>query len=55
MFRAAVDVDELSWLRGRAWALAIAVMTFPYYWRTMPDRCADRVAVARRVLADAAS
>ncbi len=52
-FRQAVGVDDESWLRGRAWALAVALMTFPYYWRTMPDRCASRLAMARSVLADA--
>lgn len=54
VFRRAAGVDEQSWLRGRAWALAVALMTFPYYWRTMPQRCADRLAMARAVLADAA-
>lgn len=54
-FRAAVGVDEPTWLRGRAWALALAVMTFPYYWATMPGRCADRLALARSVLADHAA
>jgi hypothetical protein len=29
-------------------------MTFPYDWRTMPERCVSRLAVARAVLADAA-
>jgi aminoglycoside phosphotransferase (APT) family kinase protein len=52
-FRHAVGVDEDAWLRGRAWALSLAVMTFPYYWRTMPARCASRLAMARAVLADA--
>ena len=55
VFRRAVGVDETSWLRGRAWALSLALITFPYYWSTMPDRCASRLAVARSVLADAAS
>ena len=55
VFRRAVGADEKSWLRGRAWALSLALMTFPYYWSTMPDRCASRLAVARSVLADAAS
>lgn len=54
-FRRAVGVDDMAWLRGRAWALALALMTFPYYWRTMPGRCADRLAMGRSVLADAAS
>ena len=53
-FRRAVAVDETSWLRGRAWALSLALGTFPYYWSTMPHRCASRLAVARSVLADAA-
>ena len=48
--RLAVDDDE--WLRGRAWALAIAIMTFPYYWLTMRGRVHDRLVMARAVLAD---
>lgn len=52
-FRTALALDDPSWLRGRAWALAIAVMTFPYYWRTMPQRCANRLAMAGNVLVDA--
>jgi aminoglycoside phosphotransferase (APT) family kinase protein len=52
-FRSLVDVDESAWLRGRAWALALAVMAFPYYWTTMPDRCAQRLATAHAILTDA--
>lgn len=51
-FRSALQVDESTWLRGRAWALAIAIMTFPYYWQSMPERCASRLVMARSVLAD---
>ncbi len=54
LFRSLVRVDEATWLRGRAWALAIAAMTFPYSWDTMPDRCAARLALAHAVLTDAA-
>lgn len=54
LFRSLLGVDEVTWLRGRAWALAIALMTFPYYWQTMPERCGARLAMARAVLADAA-
>jgi aminoglycoside phosphotransferase (APT) family kinase protein len=53
VFRGAVGVDDETWLRGRAWALCLALMTFPYYWDSMPARCANRLAVARAVLADA--
>jgi aminoglycoside phosphotransferase (APT) family kinase protein len=55
VFRGVVDVDELTWIRGRAWALAIGVMTFPYYWKSMPDRCANRLTMVRAVLDDARS
>jgi aminoglycoside phosphotransferase (APT) family kinase protein len=54
-FREAAGVDESTWLRGRAWALSIALITFPYYWHTMPERCASRIAVVRAVLNDAGS
>jgi aminoglycoside phosphotransferase (APT) family kinase protein len=54
VLRRALGIDDATWLRGRAWALSIAVMTFPYYWRTMPQRCASRLAMVRSVLADAA-
>ncbi len=53
VFREAISVDESSWLRARAWALSIAMIAFPYYWRTMPNRCASKLAVAKMVLEDA--
>jgi aminoglycoside phosphotransferase (APT) family kinase protein len=53
VFREAIRVDESSWRRARAWALSIALIAFPYYWRTMPNRCASKLAVAKMVLADA--
>jgi aminoglycoside phosphotransferase (APT) family kinase protein len=49
-FRRILDLDDATWLRSRGWALFIAVMTFPYYWQTMPVRCADRLVMARAVL-----
>ncbi|MEI7054597.1 aminoglycoside phosphotransferase family protein [Nocardioides sp. CCNWLW239] len=49
-FRRLLGLDDATWLRARAWALFIAVMTFPYYWKTMPVRCADRLVMARAVL-----
>ena len=33
-FRAELDVDDASWLRGRGWALRQAVVALPYYWDT---------------------
>jgi aminoglycoside phosphotransferase (APT) family kinase protein len=53
VFRRTLDVDDRTWLVARGWALAIAVMTFPYYWATMPERCAARLAMVQQVLRDA--
>ncbi len=50
---AGLGLDDHAWVLGRAWALALAVMTFPYYWQTMPERCAGRLAIVRQVLIDA--
>lgn len=52
LFRRKVGVDDVTWLRGRAWALSITLMIW-YYWTTMTARRASRVAVGRNVLADA--
>jgi aminoglycoside phosphotransferase (APT) family kinase protein len=52
IFRRRLDVDDATWLRGRAWALLITLMIW-YYWTTMPERRASRIAIGRNVLADA--
>lgn len=52
-FRSRLGVDNAEWLRGRAWALAIALGAIAYYWNKMPGRMRDRLAMARSVLADA--
>ncbi len=54
-FRERLGVDDAEWLRGRAWALAIAFGCFSYYWETLPGRREDRLAMAKSVLADALS
>jgi aminoglycoside phosphotransferase (APT) family kinase protein len=48
---AAADDDD-TWAVGAGWALLIALITFPYYWDTMPQRCAARRAMAHAVLTD---
>jgi len=53
VFRDRLGVSDADWYRGRAWALAIALGTFTYYWQKMPNRMQDRLAMARSVLADA--
>lgn len=46
IFRSVLAVDEATWLRGRGWALSIALIIIPYYKITNPGL----VAVARRII-----
>ena len=50
VFAHELGVGEPEWLRGRAWALGIALCVLLYYWTSMPDRRDDRLAMARNVL-----
>jgi aminoglycoside phosphotransferase (APT) family kinase protein len=50
VLRRALEVDDASWATSMGWALLIALITFPYYWDTMPTRCADRRTMAAAVL-----
>lgn len=51
-FRQAVGAGDAAWAKGRGWALLVAMITFPYYWRTMPARCSARRSMAAAVLAE---
>lgn len=51
-YRAALEVDEASWLRGRGWALFQAVMALPYYWDTNPGMIRQASRALTHVLAD---
>jgi aminoglycoside phosphotransferase (APT) family kinase protein len=44
--RAALGVDDATWIRGRGWALSIALIQLPYYLATNPTL----VAIARRTI-----
>jgi len=46
-YRAALNIDEATWARGRGWALQQAAQFIPYYAETIPGG----VAAARRRLA----
>jgi len=35
-FRETVDVDDATWMRGRGWALFVAVIALPYYEKSNP-------------------
>lgn len=51
-FRAELDVDDASWLRGRGWALCQAVSALPYYWDTNPGMVRQASHALAQVLAD---
>lgn len=36
LYRMALSADEASWVRGRGWALSVALIALPYYWDTNP-------------------
>lgn len=48
IFRDAVDVDDATWIRGRGWALSMAVIQLPYYRTTNPTISAN----ARHVIGE---
>jgi aminoglycoside phosphotransferase (APT) family kinase protein len=52
-FRSAIDVDDATWIRGRAWGLAVEILNVSYYrardpafaqtgWRAIEEVLADR-------------
>jgi aminoglycoside phosphotransferase (APT) family kinase protein len=48
IFRTALAVDDVTWARGRGWALSMAVVALPYYLDTNPTL----VGLARRAIAE---
>jgi aminoglycoside phosphotransferase (APT) family kinase protein len=52
VFRAALDVDNAAWSRGRGWALSTGLIALPYYKDTNPARAANARYRIREVLAD---
>lgn len=36
IFRSQLDIDDATWIRGRAWAISVAVIALPYYLETNP-------------------
>ena len=41
VFRALVDVDEPTWIRGRGWALCTGLVALPYYIASNPELAAN--------------
>jgi aminoglycoside phosphotransferase (APT) family kinase protein len=53
-FRAELEVDDASWLRGRGWALFQAVSALAYYWDTNPGMIRQASRALTQVLVDSA-
>jgi len=51
-YRAELEADDASWLRGRGWALFQAVVALPYYWDTNPGMIRQASNALAQVLAD---
>lgn len=52
-FRAAADVEEATWTRGRGWALSVALMELSYYRHTNPVMVATAQHVLDEILREA--
>jgi aminoglycoside phosphotransferase (APT) family kinase protein len=51
-YRAELQIDDASWLRGRGWALFQAVVALPYYWDTNPGMIGQASNALEQVLAE---
>lgn len=51
-FREVLGVDDVTWARGRAWALSVALIQLPYYRLSNPALAANSRHVIAEVLAD---
>lgn len=52
VFRSALTVDEATWVRGRGFALSVALIQLPYYRNTNPVLAANARHVIHEVLVD---
>lgn len=52
VFRAALQVDEATWARGRGWALSVGLIALPYYHHTNPVLARVARRAIEEVLAD---
>ncbi|MGW2726209.1 aminoglycoside phosphotransferase family protein [Streptomyces sp. NPDC001494] len=54
-YRDALDLDDATWARARAWAIAVGVSGVSYYWHTWPAFVAECRARLRAIVTDAAA
>jgi len=50
VFRAALEVDDASWERGRGWALWTGIVALPYYRESNPELAANAAFRLRQIL-----
>ncbi|MEL5957640.1 aminoglycoside phosphotransferase family protein [Streptomyces sp. CLV115] len=50
-----LGLDDLTWARARAWAIAVGVSGISYYWHTYPAFVAECQGRLQSILADAAA
>jgi hypothetical protein len=48
-----MNLDDATWIRARAWAIAVAASGISYYWHTYPTFVAECRARLREILTDA--
>ncbi|MFB6395879.1 aminoglycoside phosphotransferase family protein [Polymorphospora sp. 2-325] len=51
----ALNLDDRTWARARAWAIAVGVSGISYYWQTYPAFVAECRARLQAIVADAAA
>lgn len=51
-YRAALDVDDHTWERARAWAIAVGISGVSYYWHTYPAFLAECLRRLRAIADD---
>ncbi|SCG54183.1 aminoglycoside phosphotransferase family protein [Micromonospora halophytica] len=50
-----LSLDDVTWARARAWAIAVGVSGVSYYWRTYPEFVAECRARLQAICTDAAA
>ncbi|MFJ6016141.1 aminoglycoside phosphotransferase family protein [Streptomyces sp. NPDC092952] len=54
-YRDTLGLDDATWARARAWAIAVGVSGISYYWHTFPAFVAECRARLRAIIIDAAA
>lgn len=52
-YRAFLDIDDVTWARARAWALAVGISGLAEYWTSFPSFAAENLHRLHAVAADA--